>query len=101
MFIELGIEHVDIVESVYIMYLHMETTIRKWGNSLAVRLPKQVVKKLSLHEGVRVAVREQEREVIITQTPNASLSLKERLKLVTAKNLHRETDWGPARGKEI
>ena len=83
------------------MYIHMETTIQKWGNSLAVRLPKHVVKKLSLREGTKVEVREQEKEVVIAPALIARLTLKERIKLVTAENLHEETDWGPARGKEV
>ena len=79
----------------------METTIKKWGNSLAVRLPKHVVEKLKLHEGTRVEVREQKKEVIISPTPKARLTLKERIKLITPENSHQEIDWGPPRGKEI
>jgi len=36
----------------YIQY--MTTKIQKWGNSLAVRLPKEVARKLTLQEGSEV-----------------------------------------------
>jgi antitoxin MazE len=32
----------------------MELQVGKWGNSLALRLPAQVVRKLRLHEGARI-----------------------------------------------
>mgnify|MGYP001597695078 CR=1 FL=1 len=42
----------------------MATTIQKWGNSLAVRIPKELIRRLALKEGSGVVVRE-EREAII------------------------------------
>ena len=79
----------------------METTIKKWGNSLAVRLPKHVVEKLKLREGSRVEVREQKKEVIISPAVKARLTLKEKIKLITPENSHKEIDWGPPQGKEV
>lgn len=79
----------------------METTIQKWGNSLGVRLPKQVVKKLALQEGTRVEVREEKKAVIISPASQAKISLKERLKLITPENSHEEIDWGSPQGKEV
>ena len=79
----------------------METTIKKWGNSLAVRLPKHVVEKLKLREGSRVEVREQKKEVIISPAVKARLTLKEKIKLITPENSHEEIDWGPPQGKEV
>ena len=79
----------------------METTIKKWGNSLAVRLPQHVVKKLALREGTRVDVREQKKSVIIFPAPKARLTLKERVELITPENSHEEIDWGRPQGKEV
>ena len=79
----------------------METMIKKWGNSLAVRLPKHVVKKLALREGARVDVREQKKGVIISPAPQTRLTLKERIELITPENSHEEIDWGPPQGKEV
>ena len=79
----------------------METTIQKWGNSLAVRLPKSVAQKLALRAGCRVRVYEEGKEVIIAPTRKAERSLKELLAMITPENLHAETDWGKPRGREI
>ena len=79
----------------------METTIKKWGNSLAVRLPKYLVEKLKLREGTRVEVREQKKEVIISPVLKTRFTLKEKIKLITPENSHEEIDWGPPQGKEV
>jgi len=47
----------------------MTTKIQKWGNSLAVRLPKDVARKLDLHEGSSVAVREERDRIMIVGVP--------------------------------
>ena len=48
------------------MYIRIMTTkIQKWGNSLAVRLPKEVTRKLTLQEGSEVVIREDKKQVII------------------------------------
>jgi putative transposon-encoded protein len=40
-----------------IYFVYMSTTIRKWGNSLAVRLPKkEVAKRLRVREGSDVRI---------------------------------------------
>ncbi|TSC75249.1 MAG: hypothetical protein G01um101433_932 [Parcubacteria group bacterium Gr01-1014_33] len=42
----------------------MTTKVQKWGNSFAVRIPKDLIRRLALREGSDVAVRE-EREAIV------------------------------------
>ncbi|OHA03361.1 MAG: hypothetical protein A3J58_01320 [Candidatus Sungbacteria bacterium RIFCSPHIGHO2_02_FULL_52_23] len=79
----------------------METTIQKWGNSLAVRLPKSVTQKLALRPGSRVRVYEERKEVIIAPTREVKKSLKELLAMITPENLHAETNWGKPRGREV
>lgn len=43
----------------------MTTKIRKWGNSLAVRIPKNLIQRLALKEGSDVVVREQKETIVI------------------------------------
>lgn len=83
------------------MSIRMETTIQKWGNSLAVRLPKLVAQRLALREGVRVQVREEKRRVVISTAPVKRLSLRERVSRIRPEHLHGEIAWGKRRGKEI
>ena len=43
----------------------MTTKVQKWGNSLAVRLPKEMVQHLALKEGSGVVVRHDRDAIII------------------------------------
>ena len=43
----------------------MPTKIQRWGNSLAVRLPKELIRRLALKEGSRVLMRERLERIII------------------------------------
>jgi len=91
------------------MYLHtytltLMTTIsktQKWGNSLAVRIPKETAKKLSLSDGSKVQVKEDRGTIRIVPMQKARMSLDEMIKRITPKNRHKEIDWGKPVGKEI
>jgi len=79
------------------------TVVRKWGNSVAVRLPKASAHKFGLHEGSTVRIIEEQKTRSISFQPlqNHEYSLKELLSRVTPKNRHKLIDWGPPVGKEI
>lgn len=79
------------------------TTIQKWGNSYAVRLPKAVMLKLNLQAGHSVEIREenQGRTLSIIPTKNRTFSLNEMVARITKDNQHDIVDWGPARGSEV
>lgn len=55
------------------------TSIQKWGNSLAVRLPASIVKNAHLHTGSVVELSVQEGNIIVKHTGKQKLSLDERL----------------------
>jgi antitoxin MazE len=79
------------------------TVVRKWGNSIAVRLPKASARKFGLREGstVRIIEEEKTRSLSIRALHEHEYTLKELLSRVTPKNLHKLIDWGPPVGKEI
>ena len=79
----------------------METTIQKWGNSLAVRLPKGVVAKLALREGSPVEVHEAEEGILIREASKARRSLKDLVRMIRPNQLHGEMTGGDAIGKEV
>jgi antitoxin MazE len=79
----------------------METKLQKWGNSLAIRLPKQVTNKLALREGSPVTVAEDHGEIVIRQAPHAKVSLRSLVSKITSKNRHAEVAWGEASGQEV
>ena len=55
--------------------------IKKWGNSLAVRLPSAVVKAAGLRLDQRVSVRVEDQQVIMSPIPENEFTLEERLAL--------------------
>ncbi len=79
------------------------TTIQKWGNSYAVRLPRATIRKLNLRAGHSVEIREAAhgRTLSIIPMRHHPVSLKEMVARITNKNRHNATDWGSAVGKEI
>jgi len=81
--------------------MHNQAKVSQWGNSLAIRLPQALVAELALERGVDVELRIENDgfRVKIPATPR-KFTLEELLAGVTPDNLHGETDWGKACGKE-
>ena len=78
----------------------MQVNISKWGNSLGVRVPKDVAAKLGLTEGSRVDIAiEGDRLVISTRRP--VFTLDELLVGMTPESMRDAFDWGPDMGREI
>lgn len=79
----------------------MTTKIQKWGNSLAMRLPKELAKSLNWSEGAIVGFEKLGNRVIITSS-RQEYTLEQMLKGITKKNRHKSL-WpnDKPRGKEI
>jgi len=82
----------------------MTTTIQKWGNSLAMRLPKELTKSFNLKAGSEVVfVYKSNGFEVKTQikTKVRKYTLEEMVAGITPQNRHKEFDWGKPMGKEI
>lgn len=77
----------------------MRTRVQKWGNSLAVRIPKPFAEGAGLRASSEVEVSLERGEVHLTPVL-PRWKLQQLLSGVTKKNLHSEVDSGPARGRE-
>ena len=75
--------------------------LAKWGNSLAVRIPKTVAEDARLREGEMLTVTLARKGSLLIKRTRRKHKLSELVTRITAKNRHDETDWGPPRGKEI
>ena len=84
-----------------IQCIYMTTKVQKWGNSLAVRLPKELATSLRLHEGGEVVLVQEGDALILRKGKKSQIPLSRLLKGVNAKNIHGETDRGKVRGKEL
>ncbi len=78
----------------------MRTKIRKWGNSLAVRIPKSCVQEAELAYGVSVDLSVADGKIIIAPRVEPEYRLNDLLKKVTEDNLHPEVDSGASVGRE-
>ena len=81
--------------------LYMETKIQKWGNSLAVRLPKAITKKFAFRKGSSVIVTEEHKRIIIEPRVRIQVSLRDMVRHITSQNIHDEAPWGDAHGREV
>lgn len=81
----------------------MNTTIKKWGNSLALRIPKSYAKEINLEEGAAVDLKLEENKIIVSpkKKRKKKYSLKELVSQITEENRYKEIDFGPPVGKEI
>lgn len=65
----------------------MTVTISRWGNSLAVRIPKDVLDQAELHEGDILDVVSERGGIVLTPR-SAPLSLDELISRITPENVH-------------
>lgn len=79
----------------------MQTTIQKWGNSLAVRIPKAFVKEAHVASGTPVDLSIADGKIVINPRTGPEYRLEDLLKGVTRRNLHAEVDTGAAVGREV
>ena len=79
----------------------MQTKIQKWGNSLAVRIPKPFVKETHLAYGTSVDLSVADGKIIIAPHSEPEYRLEDLLKGVTRRNLHAEVATGEAVGREV
>ena len=79
----------------------MQTTIKKWGNSLALRIPKFFANNANLKINKTVDMSINKGSIIITPINEKEYSLEKLLKGISKNNLHGEIGTGAPVGKEI
>ena len=79
----------------------MKATVQKWGNSLALRIPKAFIESTHLTRGSIVDLDIRNGKIVIEPKPLPKYTLDELLGKVTKDNIHEEIDSGPPVGKEI
>jgi antitoxin MazE len=77
----------------------MEAVVKKWGNSLGIRIPGLIVRKLSLKDGSSVDINDKGKMIIIKPVQKNKLS--EMLSKIDEQNIHKEIETGGPVGKEI
>ncbi|OBX07255.1 PbsX family transcriptional regulator [Gallibacterium salpingitidis] len=76
----------------------MRLTIKKWGNSVGVRIPAAILTELQLKADSFVDIQTENGKIIIE--PVEEQSLAQLLAAITEDNLHQEIDMGEPMGNE-
>jgi antitoxin MazE len=77
------------------------STVQKWGNSLAVRMPAVLAGQLELGDGAEVEVSIRNGELVVRPIRTQKLSLRDLLKNCKPSQLHGETDFGADVSREV
>jgi antitoxin MazE len=76
-----------------------ESQIVKWGNSLAVRIPKPLAEEAGVQEGDAIVI--EATEGLINLRPKQRVpTLRELVAQITPENRYDDIQTGPERGKE-
>jgi len=75
------------------------TKVQKWGNSLAVRIPKAFADELGLENNAVVEMTLNEGKLVVKVAPRQP-TLEDLLARVTPENIHKEIDDGGSVGRE-
>jgi antitoxin MazE len=76
-----------------------KTQVVKWGNSLAVRIPKLLAEEAGFSEGDRLVLEAAEGQLELRRAGRVP-TLQELVAQITPRNRYGETPTGRARGKE-
>jgi len=75
----------------------MHATIKKWGNSLAIRIPQSFAAQLGVEENSNVSIEISDNQLIIKR----GQTLEDMLAGIAVENKHELVDFGESRGKEL
>jgi antitoxin MazE len=77
----------------------MQIQVAKWGNSLALRLPKQLAARVGITEGTRVDVTTEDSRIVV-RVDRPVYRLEELLRGLKPGDLQAAFDWGDDVGRE-
>ena len=78
-----------------------QARVQRWGNSLAVRIPKPFALEIGLEQNTLVTVTISEGKLLLEPIVEPKYTLEQLLAEVTEANLHHEVDTGEAVGNEV
>ena len=79
----------------------MQVKIQKWGNSLALRIPKVFALNVNIKQHELVDLSVNDGKIVIKPIIQKELSLEDLLDGISENNLHSEFDTGAPEGKEV
>ena len=78
----------------------MKTAIQRWGNSLALRIPRTYATETRISEGSEVELTLKSGTLVVRPVVRKRYALTDLLKRITPANRHGSVESGPAVGRE-
>jgi antitoxin MazE len=78
-----------------------QARVQRWGNSLAIRIPKPFALEIGLEQNTLVTVSIAEGKLLLEPVVEPKYTLEQLLTDVTEDNLHHEVETGQAVGNEV
>jgi antitoxin MazE len=78
----------------------MTAVVAKWGNSLAIRIPRMVAEQVDVTEGTEITFTVSGNSIVITPKKRKKYTLDELLEGMTPEKFHPEFETGNAVGNE-
>jgi antitoxin MazE len=78
----------------------MQVALKRWGNSIGLRIPKGIADSLGLKADDTVDIVTTKDGLVVKKTGKKYV-LKELLSRVTPENRHGSIDWGGPKGNEL
>ena len=78
----------------------MKTTAQKWGNSLAIRVPKSIAEQAGLKEKDDLDIEVRKGSLVLRPHLRRVYRLEDLIKRMTRHNLHQDIDFGGPLGRE-
>lgn len=79
----------------------MTTKVQKWGNSYAIRIPREIVREMKFREGSPISFFVEDGSIIITHTKKPKYTLDGLLKNFNKKQRHGEIFSDAEIGNEV
>ena len=86
---------------IYKKPMAVKTQLAKWGNSMAVRIPKAVAEAARLRPGDQLEMAVEDSGTLRIRKKKGKQKLSQLIRGISATNLHGESDWGAPAGKEL
>jgi antitoxin MazE len=77
----------------------MQVQVARWGNSLGVRIPKEIAGRAGLAEGSRVEIAMANDQIVLSPA-RPRYRLEDLLRGMSRSAMRRAFDWGPDIGRE-
>ena len=79
----------------------MQARVQKWGNSLAIRIPKAFAAQSQIDQNSLIELSVENGRIVLVPVAPPKVTLTQLLEGVTKENLHQEIETGFSVGQEV